>query len=124
MRIVLALLILCLAAALLATGPIGTQAEETALPGTGILSAPTPIRPSGDACLSPADLREAVADKRVIEPVAAIRAARQVIPRAEIQRARLCRHEAGMVYLLTALRRDGQFVHVMVDATTGQVTGP
>jgi uncharacterized membrane protein YkoI len=60
----------------------------------------------------------------VIAPVAAIRAARQVIPRAEIQRARLCRNDETLVYLLTALRRDGQFVHVVVDATTGQVSGP
>ena len=47
-----------------------------------------------------------------------------MIPRAEIQRARLCRHEETLVYLLTALRRDGQFVHVMVDATTGEISGP
>jgi uncharacterized membrane protein YkoI len=60
----------------------------------------------------------------VIEPVAAIRSARRVIPRAEIQRARLCRHDEALVYLLTALRRDGQFVHVMVDATTGEISGP
>ncbi|MFC6049043.1 PepSY domain-containing protein, partial [Methylobacterium hispanicum] len=76
-----------------------------------------------DACLSAADLREEVSEKRVIEPVAAIRAARTVIPRAEIQRASLCRHEDGLVYMLTALRRDGHFVHVMVDAKTGRVAG-
>ncbi|PJI53442.1 hypothetical protein CTI14_28375, partial [Methylobacterium radiotolerans] len=55
--------------------------------------------------------------------VAAIRAARTVIPRAEIQRASLCRHADGLVYMLTALRRDGHFVHVIVDARTGTVAG-
>lgn len=121
MRYVLALLFAGLTVAVLATETGGTLAEEAAAPGVGIVS--TQAIPRNEACLSPANLREALAEKRVIEPVAAIRAARQVIPRAEIQRARLCKHEDGLVYLLTALRRDGQFVHVMIDATTGQLTG-
>lgn len=121
MRYVLALLFAGLTVAVLATETGGSLAEESAAPVAGIIA--TQAIPRGEECLSPADMREALADKRVIEPVAAIRAARQVIPRAEIQRARLCRHEDGLVYLLTALRRDGQFVHVMVDATTGQITG-
>lgn len=121
MRQALALLIVVSTAAVLAAGAVGPLAEET-----GALS-PAPARQEplnrGDDCLSPADLREAVAEKRVVPPIAAIRAARQIIPRAEIQRASLCRHEAGLVYLLTALRRDGQFMHVMVDAQSGQVSG-
>lgn len=122
MRYVLPLLFVGLTVAVLATDPGDSVAEEGLAPVVGTI--PTQGLPAGETCLSPADLREAVADKRVIEPVAAIRAARQVIPRAEIQRARLCRHEDGLVYLLTALRRDGRFVHVMVDAKTGEVTGP
>ncbi|KQP61697.1 hypothetical protein ASG40_04055 [Methylobacterium sp. Leaf399] len=121
MRYVLALLFAGLTVAVLATEPGETWAEESAAPVVGTI--PVQAMPRTESCLSPADMREALADKRVIEPVAAIRAARQVIPRAEIQRARLCRHDDGLVYLLTALRRDGQFVHVMVDATTGQITG-
>lgn len=124
MRIVFALLLIGLTVAGFATGSVDTQAEETVGAGTGTVATPLTAVPASDTCLSAADLREAVADKRVIEPVAAIRAARQVIPRAEIQRARLCRHEDALVYLLTALRRDGRFVHVMVDATSGQVIGP
>lgn len=122
MRILLALLLIGLTVAGFASGSIDTLAEET--PGTGTVAVPLATMPRSETCLAAADLREAVADKRVIPPVAAIRAARQVIPRAEIQRARLCRSDNTLVYLLTALRRDGQFVHVMVDATTGQVTGP
>ena len=121
MRQALALLIVVSTAAILAAGAVGPLAEET-----GAL-APVPAQREplnrGDDCLSPADLREAVAEKRVVAPIAAIRAARQIVPRAEIQRASLCRHEAGLVYLLTALRRDGQFMHVMVDAQSGQVSG-
>ena len=121
MRYVLALLFAGLTVAVVATETGGTLAEESAAPGVGIVS--TQAIPRNEACLSPADLREAVADKRVIAPVAAIRAARTVIPRAEIQRASLCRHEDGLVYMLTALRRDGHFVHVSVDARTGKVAG-
>ncbi|KQP38273.1 hypothetical protein ASF49_04470 [Methylobacterium sp. Leaf104] len=121
MRILLALLLIGLTVAGFATGSIDTYAEETT---AGTVTTPLAAIPRSETCLSPADLREAVADKRVIAPVAAIRAARQVIPRAEIQRARLCRNDETLVYLLTALRRDGQFVHVVVDATTGQVSGP
>jgi uncharacterized membrane protein YkoI len=124
MRILLALMLIGLTVAGFATASIDTFAEETSAAGTGTVAAPLIVMPRSETCLSAADLREAVADKRVIAPVAAIRAARQVIPRAEIQRARLCRSDDTLVYLLTALRRDGQFVHVMVDATTGQVTGP
>ena len=123
MRILLALVLIGLTVAGFATGSIDTFAEETTT-GTSAVSAPLIAMPRSETCLSPADLREAVAEKRVIAPVAAIRAARQVIPRAETQRARLCRSDDTLVYLLTALRRDGQFVHVVIDATTGQVSGP
>ncbi|KAB1072839.1 PepSY domain-containing protein [Methylobacterium planeticum] len=123
MRYVFTLLAGCLTVVALATGAIGTLAEEgaaTSPPLTQVQSAPPP---RAENCLTAADLREAVAERRVIEPVAAIRAARTVIPRAEIQRASLCRHDEGLVYMLTALRRDGHFVHVMVDAKTGEVAG-
>ena len=79
MRILLALLFIGLTVAAFATGPIRTLAEETMTPGTAEVSAPMHVVPPSESCLSPADLREAVADKRVIEPVAAIRAARTVI---------------------------------------------
>ncbi len=121
MRQAFALLIVVSTAAVLVAGAVGPLAEET-----GALAPVPEVREPmnrGDDCLSPADLREAVAEKRVVPPIAAIRAARQAIPRAEIQRARLCRHDAGLVYLLTALRRDGHFVQVMVDGQSGQVSG-
>ncbi|MGY2047103.1 PepSY domain-containing protein [Methylobacterium sp. JK268] len=93
---------------------------------TGTVAAPAQtVRLSqvAQTCLTPADMREAVAEKRVVEPVAAIRAARAAVPRADIVRANLCRRDEALVYMLTALRRDGQFVHVMVDARSGQVSG-
>ena len=104
-------------AVVVATGAAGTLAEER----QGSAPAQTQAVPRGEACLSPADMREAVAEKRVIAPYSAIQAARQAYPRAEIQPASLCRQNAGLVYVLTTLRRDGQFVQVMVDAQSGQV---
>jgi len=119
MRYLLALLAAGLSVTAFVAGETGTQAEETA----PAVQAVADSGPRVESCLSPADLREAVAKRQVIEPVAAIRAARTVIPRAEIQRAQLCRHAEGLVYMLTALRRDGRFVHVVVDAKTGAVAG-
>ena len=124
MRYALALVALSLTAAALAVGGVGTMADETpASTPRPAIQAPAGPPPRVEACLSPADMREEVSERRVIEPVAAIRAARNVIPRADIQRASLCRHEDGLVYMLTALRRDGHFVHVIVDARTGTVAG-
>ena len=122
MRYALAFVALSLTAAAFAVSGLGSMAEETAVSPVRTVQAPAaPLRI--ESCLSPADMREEVSEKRVIEPVTAIRAARTVIPRADIQRASLCRHEDGLVYMLTALRRDGHFVHVMVDAKTGRVAG-
>lgn len=121
MRHAIALVAISLTVAALAAGGLGSMADD----GPAAQAAPAPDAPHlrVETCLSPADMREEVGERRVIEPVAAIRAARSVIPRAEIQRASLCRHEDGLVYMLTALRRDGHFVHVIVDARTGRVTG-
>lgn len=122
MHHVLALLLAVSAAAVIATGAVGTLAQEEAVAPSPVKPAEKPVKRE-EACLSPADMREAVAEKKVIAPIAAIRAARQANPRAEIQRASLCKHEEGLVYVLTTLRRDGQFVQVTVDAQSGQVQG-
>ena len=39
----------------------------------------------------------------------------------EVVRARLCRQEGKLVYLLTLLARDGKVTHMAVDATSGKV---
>jgi hypothetical protein len=86
---------------------------------------PNPPRPSARAqsCLSGGDMREVVSERKVMEPIAAIRAAREALPRAEIVRVNLCHREGEpLFYLITALRRDGQFVHVTVDSQTGAVS--
>lgn len=102
----------------------GSSAEEVRAPEATDTSSVSPHRPSvrGQSCLSGADMREVVAERKVLEPIAAIRAARQLVPRAEIVRVNLCHREGEpLFYLITALRRDGQFVHLTVDSQSGAV---
>jgi hypothetical protein len=77
--------------------------------------------PAAAGCLSPADMREMVSSKEVIAPVAAIRAARQAAPKADVVRANLCRRGEALVYVIMALGRDGRFVRVKIDAASGKV---
>ena len=117
-------------------GPAGSvRAEEAAVRTEAVREGPAattgtavPDKDRGQvreqSCLSPADMREVLEAKRVVDPVAAIRAAQAAVPKAEIVRANLCRTEdQRFVYLLTALRRDGHFVHVTVNAESGKVAG-
>jgi uncharacterized membrane protein YkoI len=73
-------------------------------------------------CLGESEIREEVAAKRVVPQVSALRAARGALG-GEAVRARLCRHDGGLVYAITALKRDGRVVRVYVDAQTGKVMG-
>jgi uncharacterized membrane protein YkoI len=72
-------------------------------------------------CLSPQDMREIVSGKGVVAPAAAIRAARQAAPKAEVVRATLCRRGEELVYLIMFLEREGRFVQVSIDATSGKI---
>ena len=103
--------------------PTGALAPPTQEPTTGSTD-PAPPRPTARAqsCLSGGDMREVVSERKVMEPLAAIRAAREALPRAEIVRVNLCHREGEpLFYLITALRRDGQFVHLTVDSQSGAV---
>jgi uncharacterized iron-regulated membrane protein len=71
-------------------------------------------------CLDQHEIREEVAAKRVVSQVVALRAARGALG-GEAVRARLCRVDGGLVYAITALKRDGKVVRVYVDAQTGKV---
>jgi uncharacterized membrane protein YkoI len=86
-------------------GPAGAESTGAILPG----------------CLSPEDMQEAVSSRKVVAPLAAIRAARLAVPRAEVVRARLCHHDTALMYQVMVLRRDGRFVQVLVNAASGEV---
>ena len=72
------------------------------------------------ACLT-ADERRAVLSTRKTVPLA--RAMRVVKARigGEVVKARLCRQERGLVYVLTVLAQDGKVTQARVDAADGQL---
>jgi uncharacterized membrane protein YkoI len=91
-----------------------------------VFAAPAAVaqaRPAGAmVCLRESEIREEVAAKRVVRQVIALRAAGAAIG-GEAVRARLCRQEDGLVYVITVLRRDGKVKRVTVDAASGKVAG-
>ena len=75
-------------------------------------------------CLTKAEQRAALSGGQTVTLAAAIRSARGSVRghgAREVVRARLCREEKGLVYLLTLLARDGKVTHTEVDATSGKV---
>jgi hypothetical protein len=72
-------------------------------------------------CLEPGEMRETVADNKVVAPAIAVVTARRAVPGAEVVRANLCRVESHLLYIIMALRRDGRFVYVTIDAASGKV---
>ncbi len=89
------------------------------------LSAPTRAAVEEDrACLSKAEQKAALSNGQTVTLAAAIRSARGSVRgrgAREVVKARLCREEKGLVYLLTLLTRDGKVTHTAVDATSGKV---
>ncbi|KAA2237256.1 PepSY domain-containing protein [Salinarimonas soli] len=76
---------------------------------------------AAEGCLSQGDMREVISSNQVVSPLVALNAARRAAPGADVLRAQLCQKGKDLVYILTALRRDGRFVEVTVDATSGRV---
>jgi uncharacterized membrane protein YkoI len=91
-----------------------------------LLSAAALLQPAAtaaraqDGCLTQDEIREEVAQRRVVTQVTALRVARSHIG-GEAVRARLCRGENGLVYVITALKRDGKVIRVLVDAQSGKL---
>ncbi len=76
------------------------------------------------ACLSKAEQRASLSGGQTVTLAVAIRSARGSVRghgTREVVRARLCREQNGLVYLLTVLTRDGKVTHTAVDATSGKV---
>jgi uncharacterized membrane protein YkoI len=76
------------------------------------------------ACLNKAEQRAAISHGQAVTLAAAIRSARGSVRgrgAREVVRARLCRDDGGLVYLLTLLSHDGKVTHTTVDAGSGKV---
>ena len=75
-------------------------------------------------CLGKAEQRAAISHGQAVTLATAIRSVRGSVRgrgAREVVRARLCREEDKLVYLLTVLTRDGKVTHTTVDATSGKV---
>ena len=69
-------------------------------------------------CLSAEEGRAAHAAQKTVPLARAMRVVKARIG-GEVVRARLCRQERGLVYVLTVLARDGKVVEARVDAAGG-----
>jgi hypothetical protein len=134
LRLVHSLLVLTAAfaaGAALAADPPGTTEPAAAVtsppaPEAGAVSAAAPAAhaqsaPHHSACLTKSEQRAAVASKMAISLGDAIKFLRAHGRRAEVVRARLCRRDEKLVYVLTLLGRSGRVREVTVDAVSGEV---
>ena len=71
------------------------------------------------ACLAPAETREEIKARHLLEPFAVLKSAAAQF-RAEALSAKLCRMGDEYVYEIALLHRDGRFVHVVMNAATGK----
>jgi uncharacterized membrane protein YkoI len=88
----------------------------------GVLGLPAmaaDVPPRG-TCLTKAEQRAAVAAKRAISLGQAIKSLREHKKYSEVVRARLCRYDEKLVYVLTLLGRSGKVISVTVNAVTGE----
>jgi uncharacterized membrane protein YkoI len=74
------------------------------------------------ACLDQKERRAEVESGRVVRLDTALRAIRSKTP-GTLVRARLCRGNDGLVYVLTVLARDGKVARLTVDAVKGSLAG-
>src|SRR4051812_840902 len=103
-----------------------TQMSVRVLTVMATLTAPPALAAAEEdrACLSKAEQKAALSNGQTVTLAAAIRSARGSVRgrgAREVVKARLCREEKGLVYLLTLLTRDGKVTHTAVDATSGKV---
>jgi hypothetical protein len=96
----------------------------------GALGAPAVAAVAADApphrgtCLTKAEQRAAVAAHRAVPLAQAIKTLHAKGHRAEVVRARLCRHSDNLVYVLTLLAHSGKVTRASVDAANGElITG-
>ena len=73
------------------------------------------------ACLSKAEQRAEVAAHRAIPLAQAIRSLHTHGRHGEVLRARLCRHDNRLDYVLTLLARNGKVTNATVDAASGEL---
>jgi len=88
----------------------------------GLLATPARAAdaPYRDSCLTKAEQRAAVAANKSISLGQAIKLLREHRKYSEVVRARLCRQDQKLVYVLTLLGRSGKVVTATIDAVSGE----
>jgi len=76
--------------------------------------------PYHDSCLTKAEQRAAVTANKAISLAQAIKVLREHRRYSEVVRARLCRQDQKLVYVLTLLGRSGKVVTATIDAVNGE----
>jgi uncharacterized membrane protein YkoI len=71
------------------------------------------------ACLAPEERRAIIAAHKAVPLARAMHVVKARMG-GEVVRARLCRQERGLVYVLTVLAQDGKVTQARVDAADGQ----
>jgi uncharacterized membrane protein YkoI len=89
---------------------------------TVLLLAPARAAELAHNCLDQKERRAEVESGRVVRLDTALRAIRSKMP-GTLVRARLCRGNDGLVYVLTVLARDGKVTLLTVDAAKGTLAG-
>lgn len=72
-------------------------------------------------CLTKSEQRAAVGSHHAIPLGRAIKILREHGKHAEVVRARLCRHDDKLVYMLTLLTHNGKVIRTSVDAGNGEL---
>src|SRR3954463_16745664 len=72
-----------------------------------------------NGCLSADERRAALSAHKTVPLAHAMHVVKARIP-GEVVKARLCRQERGLVYVLTVLAQDGKVTQARVDAADGQ----
>jgi uncharacterized membrane protein YkoI len=86
-------------------------------------SAATPAATAGERnCLTPDERRAIIAARKAVPLARAMHVVRARIP-GDVVKARLCRQEKGLVYVLTVLARNGKVMQARVDAADGHWLG-
>lgn len=74
-------------------------------------------------CLKPGETAEEICSRHFVEAYVVLRTAAHEA-KAEALSAKLCKLGDDWVYSVALLHRDGHFVHMLLDATTGHVFPP
>jgi len=106
--------------------PAAASAQTPQPPGAAASASVPPahqvhIPPQHLACLAKSEVRAIVAAHQAISLADAIQSVRNHGKRAEVVRARLCRHGDKLAYVLTLFGHSGKVYDVSVDAVSGDV---